>query len=351
MRCEHQALRADNSDPYRWPCRALAKRSAIVSLTLAVLASTATMMPRTAAADATSARLPHQITIVVPFSPGGSNDVFARALGQKISTKLGLTIIVDNRPGAGGVIGSGLVARAEPDGSTLLLSSASFATNAAVQSKLPYDPIKSFAPVALVSRGPMLLTVARDTPFRSTADYLAAARKPGNPLNYGSAGVGSIGQMGSELLHAMTGTHVVHLPYKGIANAATDMAGGNLQMLITTPASVSGPLKQGTIRPLAVTSEKRSPLIPDLPSISETVPGYSVDVWWGVFAPAGTPKAIVDRLNAEIREAGHTPELKTLYAAEGTEAGDLDAAEFAGFVTEEVAKWARLARERNIRID
>ncbi len=323
---------------------------AAVAVWVAATAAAAVALPVGAQAAPPSG-LPRQITIVVPFSPGGSNDLFARALGQRLATKLEITVIVDNKPGAGGAIGSSLVARAEPDGSTLLLSSASFATNAAVQPKLPYDAIKSFTPIALISRGPMLLTVASSTPFKSTADYLAAARQPNNQLNYGSAGVGSIGQMGSELLHSMTGTQVTHLPYKGIASAATDMAGGSLQMLITTAASINGPLKQGTIRPLAVTSAQRSRLMPDLPPVSDTVPGYSVEVWWGVFAPARTPKAVVDRLNEEIRAAGQTETMRELYAREGTEPGTLSPTEFSTFFGAEIAKWSRLAKERNITVE
>ena len=292
--------------------------------------------------------LPRTVKIVVPFSAGGSNDLFARALGQRIASKFNVTVVVDNKPGAGGSIGSDMVARAEPDGGTLLLTSVSFSTNAAVQPKLPYDPLKSFAPVALVSRGPMLLVVSSQTPIKTTAQLVAAAKDSKGRMNYGSAGIGSVGQMGSELFNAMAGTQVQHVPYKGISNAVSDMIGGSVEMMVTTAASVNGPLKAGSIRPVAVTSAQRSRFAPELPTVAEVLPGYAVEAWWGVFAPAKTPKALVDKLNAEIRAAGQTEELRELYARESTEAGTLTADQFAGFVAAEVGKWTKLAKDRGI---
>jgi tripartite-type tricarboxylate transporter receptor subunit TctC len=194
----------------------------------------------------------------------------------------------------------------------------------------------------------MLLTVANNTPWKTPAEYVAAARDTKVKINYGSAGVGSIGQMGSELLNSMAGGHALHVPYKGISNAVTDMIGGNLDMMITTAASVSGPLKAGLIRPIAVTSAQRSKFAPGLPAISEILPGYAVESWWGVFAPAKTPKALVDALNAEIRAAGETPELRELYARESTEPSPMTSEQFSAFLSEEVTKWRKLAKERNI---
>ncbi|WP_295857543.1 tripartite tricarboxylate transporter substrate binding protein [uncultured Xylophilus sp.] len=304
-----------------------------------------------ASAHAQDAPLPKTIKIVVPFSPGGSNDLFARALGQKLASRWGVPVVVDNRPGAGGTIGAQAVANAEPDGGTLLLNSVSFTTNAAVQPRLPYDPIKSFAPVALLNRGPMLLIAGNATGYRSTADVLAAIRSPKKDVNYGSAGPGSIGQLAGELLNATTGGQAVHVPYKGIANATADMIGGNLQVMVTTAASVAGPLKAGSLRPIAVTSAERSRFMPDLPPVSETVKGYTVESWWGIFAPAKTPRPLVDRLNAEIRAIADTPEMRELFARESTEPGNLSADRFAAYVQAEVVKWRTLARERNITVD
>jgi len=295
--------------------------------------------------------LPKVIKIVVPFSPGGSNDLFARALGQKLTAKLGVPVVVENKPGASGAIGAQAVAVAEPDGSTLLLNSVSFTTNAAVAAKLPFDPIKSFAPVALLNRGPMLLIVGNATPYKTTDDVLKAIRSPAKDVNYGSAGQGSIGQMASELLNSMTQGAAVHVPYKGISNAVSDMMGANLQIMITTAASVAGPLKAGQIRPIAVTSARRSSFMPELPALAEAVPGFNVESWWGVFAPAKTPKALVDRLNREIRAAGDTPEMRELFARESTEPSNYTAEQFADYVQAETTKWRKLARERNITVD
>lgn len=325
------------------------RRDAIRRLAALAFAAAAALGALPAAAQGDE--LPKVVKIVVPFSPGGSNDVFARALARRLTTKLGISVVVENKPGAGGIIGADAVARAEPDGATLLLSSVTFSTSAAVQAKLPYDPLRSFAPVALVSSGPMLLTVANHTPWKTVDQYLAAARAPDAKISYASAGLGSIGQMGAELLNAATGTHALHVPYKGISNAVTDMVGGNIDMMVTTAASVSGPLQSGQIRPIAVTSLKRSRFAPGLPAVAETVPGFQVEAWWGVFAPAKTPKAIVDKFNAEIRAAGQTDEMRELYARESTEPGTLTAEQFAAFLSAEVTKWRKLAKERNIRAD
>ncbi|WP_144632334.1 tripartite tricarboxylate transporter substrate binding protein [Bordetella genomosp. 13] len=319
--------------------------------TLAVLAiSAAVSAAPTAAAPTTadSVKLPELIRIVVPFSPGASNDVFGRALGERMSRLLGVNVVVENKPGAGGVIGASDVARSKPDGSALLFSSVSFATKAATDPKLPYDATKAFAPVALVARGAMVMVVGKSTPYTSAKQVIDYARANRGKLNYGSAGIGSIGQMSTELLNAQTGAEMVHVPYKGITNAVTDMIGGRLETMITTPASVSGPLASKDIRALAVTSPERSKFFPDLPTVAESVPGYSVEVWWGMYAPAGTPAPVVARLNAAIREASHTPEMQALFAREATEPTDMDPKAFAAYTNEQLAQWRKLASDRHI---
>jgi tripartite-type tricarboxylate transporter receptor subunit TctC len=302
-------------------------------------------------ATAQEASVPKQIKIVVPFSAGGSNDLFARALAQKLGTKLGTNVIVDNRPGAGGSIGTEAVARADADGATLLLTSTSFATNAAVQVKLPFDPINSFAPIALVAKGAMVVVVGNDTPYKSLSDLIKAAKDSKNTLNYGSAGPGSIGQMSTELLNSAASTTSLHVPYKGVSNAVTDMIGGNIDFMITTFASVGGQLKAGQIRPIAVTSMQRSKFLPNVPAIAEVVPGYQVDVWWAMFAPAKTAAPLVTKLNAAIRDVSAQPEMVTLFAQEGAEPTGLTPEQTASYVGEEVNKWKKLARERNISVN
>ncbi len=300
-------------------------------------------------ARAQEAGLPKVIRIIVPFSAGGSNDVYARALGQKLAARLGVTFIVENKPGAGGAIGADIVARAEPDGATLLLNSTSFATNAATKGNLPFDPIRSFSPIAIVAKGPMALIVGDKTPYKTVPDLIAATRDANNKVNYSSAGVGSIGQLSVELFKSMSGTTALHVPYQGVNNAVTDMIGGNIDYMITTTASVGGPLKAGQVRPIAVTSLEPSRFYPGVPAVAATIPGYYVDVWWVVMAPARTPRAIIDRLNAAIREVSQQPEMLRLFAQEGAEPTDDSPEQAAAYVTKEVNRWKKVAQDGNIR--
>ena len=298
---------------------------------------------------AQDAGLPKVIKIVVPFSTGGSNDVYARALGQKLASRLGVTFIVENKPGAGGAIGADIVARADPDGSTLLLTSTSFATNAATKANLPFDPIRSFSPVAIVAKGPMALIVGDKTPYRTVADLVAATRDAKNTVNYSSAGVGSIGQLSVELFKSMSGTTALHVPYQGVNVAVTDMIGGHIDYMITTTASVGGPLKAGQIRPIAVTSLEPSRFYPGVPAVAATIPGYYVDVWWVVLAPSRTPSAVINTLNAAIREVSQQPEMVSLFAQEGAEPTDNSPEQAADYVTREVNRWKKVAQDGNIR--
>ena len=236
-----------------------------------------------AAAPATAAPvvLPKTITIVVPFGPGASNDSFARIIAQKLGPKIGSTVIVDNKPGAGSVIGSSFVSRGAPDGSVLLLTSSTFTTSAAVQKNLPYDPVSGFTPVSLVATGPMLLTVGADTPYKTAADLIADARANKGKINYASAGIGSINQMSAEMLNSMARSYMTHVPYKGASAGLTDMMAGQVQVMVASPASALGQLKTGKVRVLAVTLPKPSPLVPGIAPLNETLPGYEVEILVG----------------------------------------------------------------------
>lgn len=309
----------------------------LVSLSLAAITS-----------QAQDTLLPSVIKMVVPFPPGASNDVFARLLSEQLANKLGVTVLVENKPGAGGLIGSASVARATPDGSTLLFSSNSFVTRAVVDGKLPFDARTSFMPVAMVAQGAMLLVVNNETPYKSVKDLIADSKK--NDLNYGSAGVGSIGQMSMELFNAQAGINMTHIPYKGISSALTDMIGGRIQSMITTPASVGGAVKGKQIRALAVTSTVPSKFYPDLPTVAASIPGFSVDIWWGVYAPAKTPDAVVAHLNKAIREVTNIPKMRELFAQEASERSDMNVKEFTSYVDQELTKWQKLAKERNIKL-
>jgi tripartite-type tricarboxylate transporter receptor subunit TctC len=319
-------------------------RFSIASLALGSIALTAAVF-----ATAAPVVLPKTITIVVPFGPGASNDSFARVIAQKLGPKIGSTIIVDNKPGAGSVIGSSFVSRAAPDGSVLLLTSSTFTTSAAVQKNLPYDPIKGFTPVSLVATGPMLLTVGAQTPYKSAAELIADARANKGKMNYASAGIGSINQMSAEMLNSMAKTDITHVPYKGAAAALTDMIAGQVQMMVASPASAIGQLKSGKVRVLAVTSPKPSALVPGIVPLNQTVPGYEVEIWWGVFGPGGMPAAVAERLNAEINDIINSPEMRERFAQEGAEpTNSVTPEQFGAYVRKELEKWRTVAREKQI---
>jgi tripartite-type tricarboxylate transporter receptor subunit TctC len=292
--------------------------------------------------------IPKVIKVVVPFAPGASNDLFARALAQKLSAKLELTVIIENKPGAGGVIGADFVAKAAPDGATLLFTSNALTTTAAVQRKLPYDPEKDLAPIAMVANSGLILLVRTDGPYSDTATLIKAMRDPKNKMTYGSSGIGSVNHVSTELLHSMAGTSALHLPYKGLSLALIDMIGGRVDFLITTVASSGSQLRAGKVKALGVTSLERSSFNPELAPMAEVVPGYSSEIWWGVFAPAATPKAIIDRLNTEIRQVTAEPDMQKLFAQEAALAAKLSAAEFAQRIKTEVALWKKVVQERNI---
>ncbi len=299
------------------------------------------------AALCATATLPPVIRMIVPFTPGASNDVFARALSEQLSTKLGITVIVENKPGAGGIIGSAEVARAKPDGATLLFSSNSFVTRAAVEEKLPFDPRKSFTPVAMVAQGAMLLVVSNETPYQNVKELIAAAKT--QQINYGSAGIGSIGQMAAELFNSMAGININHVPYKGITGVLTDMIGGRIEAMITAPASIGGALKGKQIRAIAVTSALPSAFFSDLSTVSQDLPGYEVDVWFGVYAPANMPVSLTEALNQAIREVSATAKMRAVFAKEAASPSDMTVKEFADYVDRELDMWVKLAKSRGIK--
>jgi tripartite-type tricarboxylate transporter receptor subunit TctC len=292
--------------------------------------------------------LPKSIRIVVPFSPGGSNDVIARAIAGPLAKRLDIPVIVENRAGAAGVIGADYVAKSPRDGSVLLLSSSSFLTAAATQTQLPYDPIAAFSPVAMVGRGPMLLAVSAITAFKTPADLIAAARAQPGALNYGTAGVGSIAHLTTELLDDTAKIRMTHVPYKGAANAAVDLAGGQIQVMVSNYSTLAPLMKGGKIRALAVTSGTPHAAFPDLPTLAGVAPGFAVAIWVGVFAPAGTPPALVERLNQEINAIAASAELTPLLEPDGTLPEAISPATFAGRIKDELAQWKQIATEHKI---
>ena len=293
--------------------------------------------------------IPKLIKIIVPFSAGASNDAIARAIAVPLAKRLQTAVIVENKAGAAGVIGADAVAKSARDGSVLLFTSSTFLTAAATQARLPFDPIAAFAPVAMVGQGPLLLAVSSSTSIKSPADLITAARaKPGG-LTYGTAGVGSVGHLATELLNDAAKIKMTHVPYKGAANALADLAGGQIDVMVSNYSTLAA-LLQGSdkLRALAVTSKQPHPSFPNLPPLTTTVPGYSIDIWVGVFAPAGTPAPLIERLNREINEIAASPELAKVLGPDGTVPAGISPASFAARVKEELAQWKQLATDHKI---
>ncbi|MES2183705.1 MAG: tripartite tricarboxylate transporter substrate binding protein [Pseudomonadota bacterium] len=290
------------------------------------------------------------ITIVVGSAPGGSNDVFARGVGKRLQDALGQPVLVDNKPAGGGIIANATVAKAQPDGYTLVVLSSTFTTGAAIRTNLSYDAIKDFKPVAMLAKGPLLVTVNKDSPYKTIQDLVADAKAHPGKLNYGTSGAGSINQFGTELFAGAAGIKLTHVPYKGMGPATTDLLGGQIQLLVASAPSILSQVTSGRARALAVTTGTRSPVAPDLPSLEEVgYKGSAVDLWWGVLAPAGTPQPIVDKLNAEINKAIRSDDMKAFFLREGAEPAPMSPPEFAGFIGKEIERWKKVAKAADIK--
>jgi tripartite-type tricarboxylate transporter receptor subunit TctC len=293
------------------------------------------------------------IRYVVPFPAGGPLDIVARALGQELSKSLGQPVIVDNRPGAGGNIGADFVAKSAPDGHTILMGAVStHAINVTLYSKLPYDPIRDFAPVTLITSVPNVLVVHPSVPARSVQELIAVARSHPGQLNFASGSTGSAGHLAGELFKTMAKVEMVHIPYKGAAPAVVDLLGGHVSLMFDNMSSGLPNIKSARVRALAVTTLKRSPMLPALLTISESgLRGFDVSTWFGVFAPAGTPNDIVNKLSGEIVRILHTQDMKERLAFLGAEPVGNRPGEFAAFVKAEIPKYAAVIRASGARAD
>ena len=292
------------------------------------------------------------VTIIVPYPAGGSNDTFARELGKKLGDTWKVPVIVDNRPGAGGNIGAAVVSRAAPDGYTLCLLSSSFTTGAAISTNLPFDPVTGFSPVAMVAKGPMLLTVANSVPARTTLELFALARKNPGKLNFGSSGTGSTNHFATELLMDAANIKMTHVPYKGMAPAVTDVIGGHVDVLIASAPSIYQHVKAGKVRGLGVTSKGPSPVVPDLSPVADMgAAGYSFELWWGVLAPPKTPPDVVAQINGDINRILATPEMKEVFLREGAEPASMSPAQFAATIKSEIEGWKKVAKASNIKAE
>ncbi len=290
------------------------------------------------------------VRIVVPTAPGGGTDKVARMLAPRLSAEFGQPFIVDNRVGASGIIGTEIVVRAKPDGYTLAVVPATFAINAALY-KLPYDPTKDIAPIAMISTAPFILTVHPSVKATSLKEFIELARAKPGALNFGSSGSGSGLHLAAELFQQMTKTDMVHVPYKGTAPALVDLLGGQIQLMFGGAQSVLPHIKAGKLRGLAVTTERRSPVMPDLPAVSELLPGYSAANWNGMWAPAGTPKEIISQLNQAIARFLKQPDVQEGLRADGVEPAHSTPEEFARVIAREIATWSKVVKAGNIKVD
>ena len=288
------------------------------------------------------------LRLIVPFPPGGSNDIVGRMAAHQLGERLGQQVIVDNRGGAGGTIGTDLAAKSAPDGYTLLLVSVAHAYNPAVYSKLPYDPERAFTPIGALGSGPVALTVNPGVPAHSVPELIALAKANPGRLNYATAGVGSFNHLASELFRLRAALDMVHIPYKGGGPAMMDVIAGQAQISMASLIQVLPHAKSGKLKLLATSGTRRSATLPDVPTIAETLPGYDATNWWGLVAPAGTPAAAIDRLQAEVSAVVSSEETRRRFETEGAEALRMGAAEFGRFVAAETAKWAKVVKDAGI---
>ena len=286
------------------------------------------------------------IRFVVPFAPGGGTDLVARVVAAKLNESLGQPVVIDNRPGAAGSVGTDVAAKAPPDGHTLLLCSAGpLAINPSLYAKLPYDPARDLAPVALVTVMPFVLVTHPALPVKSVKDLIALARSRPGQLNYGTPGNGSTTHLANELLKSMTGIDMTHVPYKGVALAATDLISGQVQVMSGDLSTLLPHIKSGRMRPIAVTSAKRSSLLPEIPTVAESgVPGYDASGWFGVCVPAATPRTVVDRQNTSIVKGVSAPDSRERLGALGGEVAAGTTDQFAAHIRAEAAKWSKVIR-------
>ncbi len=318
---------------------------------LACAAVFASLLAACAPTLAQQAAWPHQpIRIVVPQPPGGGTDALARVLAEKLQPVLGQPLVVENRTGAGGNIGTELVARAKPDGHTLLLTTNTHVTNVSFFAKLPYDPVKDFEPVSIVGSVPFVLGVNAASPYKTVKDLIDAAKAKPGTLGYASGGPGTPHQLASELFKSMTGTNFIHVPYKGSSPAMMGLLGNEVDMSISAINSMLPHIRSGKIRALAVAPAQRTPLLPDVPTIAEAVPlpGYDIEIWYGVLAPAGTPRAIVERLSQEIAKVMRDTSVREKLVPQGLDPVGTTPERFAEVIKSDLVKYRRIAKEANI---
>ncbi len=304
------------------------------------------------AASAAVAAFPERpVKLVVPFAPGGGTDAIARALGVGMAQALGQPVIVENKPGAGTIIGTDQVAKSPADGYTLVVASFAHAVNPSLMSKMPFDTWKAFAPVILLARGPNVLVVRAQSPYKTVADVLAVARTQPNKITYASQGNGTSAHLAGEMFSNLAKVKMTHVPYRGAGPAMTDLLGGQVDVMFATAAAAAPQIASGKMRGLAVTTPQRSPVMKDLPAIVETVPGYAVESWYGLYVPAGTPSDVIAKLNAAASKAMDNPEFRQKIEPEGLTISGGAPKELDDYVRTEAARWSKIVEENHIKVD
>lgn len=319
---------------------------------LSVISTLALAAALLAGAAATAQTYPHKpVRVIVPFSPGGGSDVVARLVGPRLAERLGQPVVIINQPAASGVVGTDTAAKAQPDGHTLLLITSTHAVNARLATTLPYDLIRDFAPVTMVTSSPFGLMLHPALPATSVQDFITHAKANPGKLNFGSSGPGSSPHLATELFMSMTGIAMAHIPYKGVAQYVAAQLGNEIQVSFGNLFSTMGHWKAGRLRLLAHGGTKRLETLPELPTIAETVPGFEASIWYGYVVPARTPPTVIARLQREIAAVIHSPDMRQLLVTQGNEAIAGTSADFARVIKTDVERWGALGKRLGIRLD
>jgi tripartite-type tricarboxylate transporter receptor subunit TctC len=289
------------------------------------------------------------VRVVIPFPPGGTSDILTRIIADKLSTAFGQQMVIDNRSGAGGIIATNIVAKADPDGYTLAMAFVSHAINPYVYLKLPYDTEKDFAPIALFAVSPNVVVVTPSLPANSIKELIALAKAKPGQLNYASSGIGTNSHLSAEMINSMAGIKLVHVPYKGAPQANADVASGAVQLHIPSMPVTMPFIKAGRLKAIAVTSPKRSPVLPEVPTVAETLPGYESLAWYGLLAPRDTPAAIISRISSEVQKALQEPDVISSFSVQGADPTYRNPAAFAAYIKEDLARWAKAVKEAGLK--
>ncbi|HEX2011852.1 MAG TPA: tripartite tricarboxylate transporter substrate binding protein [Roseateles sp.] len=313
-------------------------------------ATTALTLPGLAGAQAAWPARP--VKLIVPYPPGGFTDVTARLVAQKLQERLGQPVLVDNKPGANSIIGVDQMAKSPADGYTMAVVIAAYAANTTLYPKLPYDPARDIAPVALIGLSPLVAAVHNDAPFKTAAELIAYAKRNPGKVSFGSSGNGSAAHLSTELLKALTGSFMVHIPYRGAAAALTDLMGGQIQLFLDAASGLINPGKSGKVRLIGVAADKRLPALPEVPTfIEQGIAGFTGSTWAGILAPAGTPAEVVRRVADEVHAIVRLDEVRQRLEGMGTVPMGGSSAEFAAFIASETAKWGKVIRDAKVKAD